>query len=187
MKNIIFLICILISTAAIADKHSQDRISYKISTLLSNKTDFNKKENRQILATLLIKQLTDLDILIPYNTPAENAWLEKEKSEAHGSTERVINLTSSPIFAKYWLKDRIQYTCELLKENQASGIPLKQETLNWLNISLILMSEYNGINENLSILVRNNTVNKSKLTNLISYGTSNEFIFRILNLLLEKY
>lgn len=178
MKHILFLICILfVSTATTASITPKNGISHKIYTVLSDKTDFNKKANRQLLATLLIKQLNDLDLLIPYNTPAENDWLEKERSQYKGSTERLINLISTPIFAKDWLKDRISYTRGLLKENQSNGISLKQETLNWINISLTLNPQFDGFNENLSIVVHNKIVSKKILKDLIHYATTNGYIY----------
>ncbi|WP_298625271.1 hypothetical protein [uncultured Legionella sp.] len=149
MNVLIFLLSLLVTGTTIADKPKANPISNKISILLSEKTNFSKKNNRKLIASLLLKQLTQLDSLIPYNTPAERSWLEKEKVQSNKRSKRYLHMLDSAIFAKWWLKDRISVTSDWLKENQSDNITEKQEALNWIAIIYTLTPELDMFNQSL--------------------------------------
>lgn len=101
----------------------------------------------------------------------ESAWLKKEMKQSTVSSKRQINYLSSQVFAKYWLKDRIAFMLRLLNENRSNGISLKKETINWLDIALILDSDSSTFNDNLSVLIKDNVISRNGLEKIYGIET----------------
>lgn len=72
MKNFVLFVCILFTSTIFANKAITDTSITEVLNHLDKNIHFGKKENRQELASSLIKNIKQLDILIPYNSPNES-------------------------------------------------------------------------------------------------------------------
>ncbi len=162
MSKIILLVFFLFSTAIFAQTIPREDSSNVIYGLLTDK-DFRIKENRKLLATALIKNLQELNKFVPANTPEDAVWLKNEIQESRGNSGRGRTYASSPIFYKFWLKDRIAQLIEELDSINSDSNPLRSEAILWVSVGHQLTSEDRIRMESIRMLVENNIIDPKAL------------------------
>lgn len=177
MNKVILILLFLLSPVVFAKNiHVEE-----VSRLFNERTDFTKKQNRNLLASALIKNLSELNDIIPRNTPEDESWLKQEMQESRGNTQREINYLSTPIFSKFWLKDRIEWMIADLDKTMLASISLKDETIIWTTIGDELHAESEMINDNFQQLIQKHIINTKRLTEITSMPTSisQAYMYRI--------
>lgn len=165
MNKVVFYLFLLICPLAVAEKTSAV-VSQDISTLLTQKLDFRKKENRNLVANALIMNLKEINSFIPQNTPEEERWRQKEAQESSSNSERLIHYASTEIFAKYWLKGGLEGMIKLLSASTSSSISLKNEAIIWVSIGSELGSNNELYNDNFRILIDHQLIKEEKLSKI---------------------
>lgn len=174
------LILLLLLSPTIFAKNTQRTIT-SISGLFVDKVDFSKRENRKLLASALRKNLSELNKIIPRNTPEDSTWLRQEMEESKGDTQREINYLSTSIYSKFWLKDRLEWMIKYLDEILVDSLSLKYETIIWISIGDFLHSEYEMIDNNFQQLIKNKIItikNVSKATGM-PLSVRQSFMYKI--------
>jgi len=163
MKKVLLILYLLVSPMIFAKSGD---VAKEVSGLFVNKTDFTKKKNRKVLAFALIKNLSQLNEIIPKNSPADESWLKTEIHESKMVTQRQINYLSTSIFAKFWLKDRFNWMINNLNYAYSDSTHLKDEIIIWTDIGDFLHGESEMINDNFQKLLDNHIISFTKLSEI---------------------
>jgi hypothetical protein len=102
----------------------------------------NEKERKEY-ADKLKHFLETINASIPSLSPAEKEWVEKELKESNGTThaERLINVTSSKEYYKYYVKSRLNLVIEVLNARKEKN-NIDVEINSWLFIVNDLLLDF---------------------------------------------
>lgn len=168
-KIVVFILLIVFTNVVIAEKILNVDSRTEITKIFHEQNNFSNKKNRQLLAKALIRNLSELNEIIPRNTPEDEQWMQKEMQESTNNFSRLAHTTKTAIFAKYWLKGRVEEIIGQLRQIATDSLPLKYEAILWLVVSNNLGLNFLSAEDHMLTLVNNNVIPRTFDRSIGSY------------------